>query len=112
MSVEIWYNPNDPKPIKTPYPIGTIGLELNKASFNILDFLYETITFQYPKTAIKYIDDLFKNGAYCPTYGLWAGANWASGSRYSEAENPLIHWNTPAGSVMFRPVAQIPFSPA
>jgi len=78
MSVEIWNNPNDPNP-EDPidYPIGTVGWELNKASFNILDFLLETITFQYPKTAIKYLDDLFlQNGAYCPTYGLWAGSGW------------------------------------
>ncbi|MHB8138319.1 MAG: hypothetical protein ACYDGO_08020 [Smithellaceae bacterium] len=107
MSIEMW---TDPK-TKKQYPIGTIGLELNKASFKILDILYETITLQYPKTAIKYIDDLFlQNGAYCPTYGLWAGKGWASGSRYSGEQNPLIIWatepcyneniNFPAGSVM------------
>jgi hypothetical protein len=56
MSVEIWTNPNDPKPIKTKYPIGTVGLELNKASFKILDFLYETITFQYPSRWFSHVD--------------------------------------------------------
>ena len=55
MSIEIWYNPNDPKPIKTPYKIGSIGWEFFSKPEGIFDFFKNILTLTYAKM----IPDMF-----------------------------------------------------
>lgn len=74
MSVEIWENPNDPKPIKTKYEIGTEGLE--HSSTGILGDIADVFRALYPRlpktsALATGLLDLDGNSAV-PTYGKWA----------------------------------------
>ena len=81
MSVEIWENPNDPKPIKTKYSIGYEGLE--HSSTGILGFVADIFRATYPVlpiTSALATAVLDWNGdSVVPTYGLWAGPGWSGG---------------------------------
>ncbi len=74
MSTEIWTNPNDPKPKKTEYPIGTIDFEYTEGSISktigdSLRSIYRGI--RLPLNLL--LGAIDGNGAACPTYGLWGG---------------------------------------
>jgi len=101
MSVEIWENPNDPKPIKTRYPIGTEGWQFSYGSGpnNVLDsardYTLAAIRIIYPGLGViptVIAGAIIGDGAWCPTYGLWAGPGWAGGERIPSEENGQINW--------------------
>ena len=71
MSVEIWYNPNDPKPIKTPYSIGTADFEYTEGSFS--KFVGDAIRSIYRGLRLPVnllLGAIDGNGAACPTFPL------------------------------------------
>jgi hypothetical protein len=86
MSTEIWTNPNDPKPKKTEYPVGTEGWEFNDSGRpnNILDFARDytlaAIRTIFPRIGVipsMIAGAIAGDGAWLPTYGLWAGPGWS-----------------------------------
>jgi len=93
MSTTEWTNPNTGK----GYPIGTIGFEYNNPIFKAFDFALDAARKIFPgATAYNLLFGAKEgNGAWCPTYGSWAGPGWASGHRYSTAEDDKIDWKTP-----------------
>ena len=64
MSVEIWENPNDPKPIKTKYPIGTIGFEYNNPIFKAFDFALDAARKIFPGATALVRSSLFDSTNY------------------------------------------------
>jgi len=78
MSVEIWENPNDPKPIKTKYQIGTEGLEHGIKKDTTLGFIADIVSTLYPYAkipaalAIGLLD--WDGNSAVPTYGKWTGS--------------------------------------
>lgn len=65
------------------YKIGTIGRELPKRSISSIlgDIFRDTwIDIKIPIPLL--------NGAWCPTYGFWAGPGWAGG-REGQMGTPL-----------------------
>lgn len=93
MSVEIWENPNDPKPEKTQYPIGTADFEYTEGSISrivgdAIRSIYRGI--RLPLNLL--LGAIDGNGAACPTYGLWGGAGWNAGTRTPKGEE--IAWET------------------
>jgi Ca2+-binding RTX toxin-like protein len=93
MSVEIWENPNDPKPIKTKYSIGTADFEYTEGSFSkIVGDAIRSIYRGLRLPVNLLLGAIDGNGAACPTYGLWGGAGWNAGNRTPEGEK--IEWET------------------
>ena len=85
MSVEIWTNPNDPKPKKTEYPIGTCDFEYTDGSFSKLIGDAIRSIYRGLRLPVNFLlGAIDGNGAACPTYGLWAGAGWNAGNRTPE----------------------------
>jgi len=71
------------------YKIGTEGWEFNDSGrpYNILDYTRDNIlaAIRTLFPGIGYIPSVLVgwiagDGAYCPTYGLWAGPGWAGGN--------------------------------
>jgi hypothetical protein len=95
MSIEMWPDPNNPG---KEYPVGTEGWVFNDSGRpnNILDDVRDgilaAIRTLFP--GIGYIPSMLVgwivgDGAWCPTYGLWAGPGWASVSERSKWSNKM-----------------------
>ena len=85
MSTTPWTDPNNPE---NEYDIGTEGWVFNDNNRpnNVLDDARDNIlsAMRTLFPVIGYLPSVLVGwmagqGAYCPTYGLWAGPGWAGG---------------------------------
>ena len=83
------------------YPIGTEGWQFSYGSGpnNVLDsardYTLAAIRIIYPGLGViptVIAGAIIGDGAWCPTYGLWAGPGWAGGERIPSEENGQINW--------------------
>jgi hypothetical protein len=97
MSTTKWTHPVT----EIEYPIGTEGWQFSDGSGpnNVLDsardYTLAAIRIIFPGLGViptMIAGAIAGDGAWCPTYGLWAGPGWAGGVRIPSEESGQINW--------------------